>query len=178
MKAILPMRDALQIAALPPAMALGFLMFVAMGRVAGAEVGSRFYFTADLGASFIQDTKVKSSDPFIQSGKVQFDPGAQLDVKIGYNVTDWLAAELETGIRVNPTGSIENELGSNDFLYYQVPILVNLLYQVPTRSRFRPFVGAGIGGVATSLESTDWLYGTSDDASGLGWQGILGARYQ
>ena len=59
-------------------------------------------------------------------------------------------------------------------MYYQVPFLVNFLYQIPTRSRFHPFIGGRIGGVGTVLEDYDLFYGTSDDSFGWGWHGTAG----
>jgi opacity protein-like surface antigen len=151
---------------------------VAATGMAQEAVRDGFYFSTDLGASFIQDTTVKSSDPSILSGKMKFGTGARFDVGLGYQFGS-LAVEFDTGILGSSTDGLENEFGSgSDFTFYQVPFLVNFLWQIPTRSRFHPFVGAGFGGVETVLEDYDLFYGTSDSTFGFGWQGIAGCTYQ
>jgi len=138
----------------------------------------RPYFSVDLGASFVQGTTLKSSGAFIQSGKMKFDPGAQFDVAFGSQFGS-LAVEFETGIIANSTSSIQDEFGGGgDFAFYQVPFLVNFYYHIPTRSRFHPFVGVGVGGVASILENYDLFYGSSDDTFGFGCQGLAGCTYQ
>ena len=141
------------------------------------ESAGKFYFTANLGGSVAQDTTIKSTDAFITSGTIQFSAGGRLDVGFGYYITDWLSAELETGFLINLT-KLEDELSSGDVAYYQIPILANLIYHIPTRSRFHPFIGAGFGGVESQLVNNDWISGRSADDFGLAWQGMAGCRYQ
>ena len=153
-------------------------MLVVAGTAESAERRDGLYFSADLGASFIHDTTVKSSDPFIQSGKVKFDPGVRFDAALGCQFGS-LAVEVEMGIVGSSTDGIKDEFGNgSDFTFYQVPILANFYYQVPTRSRFHPFVGVGIGGVETVLEDYDLFYGTRDSTFVFGCQGIAGCTYQ
>src|SRR5262245_33824276 len=97
MKPLLLPRGAPRASMFSPSVALGVLMFVVAGTAEGAERRDGLYFSADLGASFIQDTTVKSSDPFIRSGKVKFDPGVRFDAALGCQFGS-LAVEVETGI--------------------------------------------------------------------------------
>lgn len=138
----------------------------------------RFYFTANLGASIPADTKIKSTDAFIGSGTIGFDPGLRLDVGFGYYITDWLSTELETGILANVTHLADEAGGSDGVGFFQVPVLANLVCHIPTRSRFRPFVGVGFGGVANELEDYDLFSGRSDSDFGIAWQALAGCRYQ
>lgn len=138
----------------------------------------KFYFTANLGASMPVETTVKSTDFFIPSGTIKFDTGVRLDVGFGYYITDWLSAELDSGILINRIRE-DDGFASGNYTYNQIPILANLIYHIPTRSRFRPFVGAGFGGVESQLENYDfWSGGPSDSDFGLAWQALAGCRYQ
>src|SRR5262245_25359716 len=94
---------------IPSALAMVILFVARAAR--GADDYDRFYFRADLGATFIQDTMVKSTSPYSQSGKLPFDPGARLGFGFGCQFKGGLAAEFESGISVNNTGSIETEFG-------------------------------------------------------------------
>jgi len=142
-------------------------------------MAGKFYFSASLGSTFIQDTTLKSTDLFLTGGRVQFTPGGQFDFGFGYHITDWLAAEVESGIAINFTDSIGDNGSSGSGLgFYQIPILANVVCHIPTGSRFKPFIGAGVGGVETRLEDYDLFYGESADDFGLAWQGFAGVRYQ
>lgn len=138
----------------------------------------KFYFTANLGASMPGDTTVKSSDLPIESGTIKFGPGMRLDVGFGYDITDRLSAELDTGILISPVHG-DDDAAAGNFTYNQIPILANLIYHIPTRSRFRPFFGAGFGGVESQLVDYDFLSsGGSGSDFGLAWQALAGCRYQ
>ena len=87
--------------------------------------------------------------------------------------------ELETGILVNYTDSIgSNGGGSYELFFYQIPVLANVVCRIPNRSRFKPFIGAGVGGVDTHLEDNSYFSYRSDSDFGLAWQGVAGVRYQ
>ena len=117
------------------------------------ESTGRFYFTANLGASLPQDTTIKSTDAFVQSGTIQFSPGGRLDVGFGYYFTDWLSAELETGFLINLT-KLEDELSSGDVACYQIPILANLICHIPTRGFMLLLAPASVASKASSWITT------------------------
>ena len=146
-------------------------------------VAGRFYWSASLGATWIGNTTLTSSDISIfnplKSGQVKFSPGGQTDFEFGYHITEWLAAELETGIAINFTDSVGGNGDSGNGLgFYQIPILANVVFRLPTHSRFKPFIGLGVGGVATQLSDNDLFYSRSADDFGLAWQGFAGVRYE
>ena len=176
MKTITRLRSA-TLLTLPIAVCL--LGFSTAVRADEETIAGRFYFSASLGSTFIEDTTLKSSDLFLQSGRVKFTPGGRVDFGFGYHITEWLAAELETGIAINFTDSIGGNGGGGDGLgFYQIPVLANVVYRIPTRSPFKPFIGAGVGGVETQLEDNDLFDGRSANDFGLAWQGFAGVRYQ
>ncbi len=84
-----------------------------------------------------------------------------------------MAVELEIGLAVNLMDSIASSGGSGSGLaFYQIPTLANLVLHLPTNSRFKPLIGAGIGGMATQLEDYDLFYGRCDGDFGFAWQGF------
>ncbi len=146
-------------------------------------IAGRFYFNSSLGGSWIGSTTLTSSDgSFINplnSGQVKFSPGVQTDIGFGYHINEWLAAELEIGVAFNPIDSIGGNGGSGGNLtLFQIPILANVVFRLPTRSRFKPFIGLGVGGVQTELLDNDLFYGRSADDFGFAWQGFAGVRYE
>ncbi len=140
-------------------------------------VGERLYLGINGGGTFVQDLTFKDD---LGSGKLRFDPGFRLDVAGGYDFTDWLAGEIETGFTINIAKAIsEDGFERNSLVMFQVPIMANLRYRVPVRCRLRPFIGAGAGGVYTSLEN-DSLF--ANDQTGhdfvFGYQAFAGVHYQ
>ncbi len=121
-----------------------------------------FYFSANAGASWVQDLSF-SGDP-LGTGKLKFDPGVRLDLGGGYRFSDSLAAGIETGLVANGARTVGSDEEFNSLTLFQVPILATLKYQIPLRSRFRPYLGAGAGGVYTELDNLDVL-GTVNNAS-------------
>lgn len=143
------------------------------------NLAGKFYFSASLGGSWIGSTTLTSADSFLNSGRVRFTPGGRLDAGFGYHLTEWLAAELETGIAINFTDRVEDNGSSGDGLgFYQLPLLANVVFRLPTHSRFKPFIGAGVGGVLTQLDDSNLFYSHSDEDFGFAWQGFAGVRYE
>ncbi len=136
-----------------------------------------FYFSANAGASWVQDLSF-SGDP-LGTGKLKFDPGVRLDLGGGYRFSDSLAAGIETGLVANGARTVGSDEEFNSLTLFQVPILATLKYQIPLRSRFRPYLGAGAGGVYTELDNLDVL-GTVNNASDFtfGYEGFAGVLYQ
>ncbi len=141
------------------------------------ERAGRFYVTADFGASIIQDTTLKSSTLNFDNQTITFDTGARFNVGVGYHFTDWLAAEVETGMAFNRTESVSGYF-TDSLDYIQIPFMANAVFRLPTRSRWQPFAGVGLGGVATQLADSNFTYGQSDEDFGFAWQAFAGCRYQ
>lgn len=167
--------------------ALRFLSYACLGLVPCAvpaqETRStqKFYFNADLGVTWQEDLTVKEKVfGFTTREKVQFDLGARLDFAVGYHFTDSFAAEFETGLIYSPVSSSgETSLNSGNIDFLQIPLFLNALYTVPTRSRLKPFVGAGVGGMFTSVQSFDLLDDFSGDSDAVfAYQATAGIRYE
>jgi len=145
----------------------------------------RFYFSANSGAAWQQPITVKEKDPLsgtITRERARFDTGLRLDVAGGYQFTDCLAGELEAGLIFNAvrgnSGNTRVNSEVDDFL--QVPFFLNLVGRVPTHTGLKPFIGAGVGGIYTSLESVGYYFSTSTVDTDLvfAYQGLAGVRYE
>lgn len=151
------------------------------GEIASAQQG-HLYVKGDLGGNITQDTDLKEFfGPVTPGSKVKFDPGVRFGVAAGYWITDWFAAEGETGIMANNIKSI-TEASRADATFSNVPFLANLRIQVPN-ARFSPYIGAGAGGSASVLDTDRiTINGTTMDGSDsdtvFAYQGFAGVKYQ
>ena len=139
-----------------------------------------FYLNVNPGVAWMQP--VSFSDPN-DSGKLQFNPGPTLNLAGGYNFTETLSCELETGAlflfhsntRFNGVEDVHDDL-------LQIPVMANLRYRIPLHSRFHPFVGAGVGGVHTQMYDVEGIAGINTTSVGsdftFGYQAFAGCRYQ
>ncbi len=150
---------------------LAALVWLARPPVVNAQEWGRFYVNADLGPSFIQDTTVRQFGVPVSGFTLEFDPGVRFGISAGYHITDWFAAELDTGYLYNAVKNINAEL-------YQAPMLLNWVFQTPRKKPFTAFCGAGIGGVGSYLWIDDLGVNGNDDDLVFAWQAFAGARFQ
>jgi OmpA-OmpF porin, OOP family len=141
-----------------------------------------WYGKADIGGSWIGDTDLKEVfGPAVPGARVKFDPGVRFGLGVGYNVTDWFAGEAEIGMNWN---NIDDMTGAQrvDAMFINVPFLVNAKFQLPNPSRFRPYIGAGVGGASSVLDVDElWygntrLWGSASDVT-FAWQGFAGVQF-
>jgi len=157
----------------------GLLLLTVASKARAEDLGDPFYFFTDVGAALFANSKLKSSDASSGSGTFNIDPGLSLDVGFGCRFADHLAAELETGLIGATARGPVNEFGTvQDYDLLEVPILAKLVYEIPTRSRFRPYLGVGLGAVGIELDQADFFFGSSDSNFGLAWEATAGCRYQ
>ena len=140
-----------------------------------SDWSDNLYLSADFGGVFQQDaTYIQSA----LSGRptATFNPGIRADINLGYNLNDSWAVELETGFMWN---SMDNVGGrslssiSQSVDMYSVPILANIIYQVPTKTSWVPYFGVGAGGVVgiydlksrgTDYSDTDFTFAYQAEA--------------
>jgi opacity protein-like surface antigen len=115
---------------------------------------------------------------------LKLDPGFQFDVAGGYRFTPWLELGPELGFTFNTVDSIAGWSYPNTMLG-QILMMANVRLEYPPQSRLAPFVGAGIGGVASFLTfggGSDYYYYYEPDGTGsdfaLGFQAFGGLRYR
>lgn len=143
----------------------------------------RFYVRGDLGGTWMPDTELKEFfGPVAHGSKVKFDPGGRFGVAAGYNVTDWFAAEAETGVMANNIDSI-TDADRVDASFANVPFLVNVRLQLPNTRHIKPFIGGGLGGSAAVIDANHIdlngvrVHGNQSDAV-FAYQAFGGIRYQ
>ena len=119
--------------------------------VAGVET-NKMYVTIDAGPAWQQNVNINSG------GSVNFAAGFRTDVAVGWNFCPAFAAEFETGLIDNSINSIAGD-SLSDFgasaNVYEIPILVSAIYRVPLKGALAPYIGAGVGGAATFLDSSN-----------------------
>ena len=140
----------------------------------------RFYVSGGLGPAFTEDATLKEfNGP--AAGKVKFDPGVQFRFAGGYQITDWLATELESGLTYNNIKSITGGTETDGSLA-NIPVLANLVLRCPKMDRFVPYFGGGIGFSSAVLDANDLvvndnrLSGTQTDTV-FAYHGFAGLRY-
>lgn len=159
--------------------------------LAFAEEPGRWYLGVDVGGNFQHDITIRAMDlggPF--SFGLQFDPGARLDLRTGYQFQPCWAIEVETGVSYNSVSKVEwlQGTGSDDGSdLYQVPILASLVFSHHIGGSWFVRFGGGVGGVFSRLDSGmhlarnfynpyDWVSGTDTDFQ-LGYQGMAAVDY-
>ncbi|HTR43089.1 MAG TPA: outer membrane beta-barrel protein [Pseudomonadales bacterium] len=122
------------------------ILVSAIGAQAQDDFEKNMYVSYDVGAVFQQDANVSQS--FGSNGKVSFYPGARLDVGIGYNFCNWLAADVSGGFMwnsINTFNGVSLSSINQDVNIYSFPILVGLTLKLPNRTHFIPYVGVSGG---------------------------------
>lgn len=144
---------------------------------------NRFYLQADIGGTSASDVKLKEffGQPIAANSEISLDPGVRFGIRGGYGLTDWLAAEVETGVSANDIDTITGATQADGSIA-NVPLMLNLRLQVPERNRLAPYAGAGFGLSSTVLSGDDIVIGgtrydgTSADAV-FAWQAFAGLRF-
>ena len=111
-----------------------------------------FYLNLDIGPTFIPDVQVRNS----LGNQAAFDTGVGGNLCAGYHLNHWLATELETGVlwnSIDRIGAVSlSQLHSRADLY-QIPLKLNLVCNIPTKTRWTPYLGGGVGAMFSVLDS-------------------------
>jgi opacity protein-like surface antigen len=141
---------------------------------------TRFYVNADVGGSLLQNLKIKNF-----AANISFEPGARGDFSVGYNIIGPMAVEFETGSIWNSLDGPNRQAlfpGCDRVDLFQVPFLGNLVFRVPLQCGLTPYIGAGLGGVASTLEvrfprDQGFRHHESDTDFTFAYQGMAGLKY-
>ena len=172
---------------------------------------SGFYVGPEIGAAFQQDVNLQdvNFDTIIlgadvlgsAGGSLTMSAGIRFNVPIGYQPVEWFAIEFAPGIIWNQLSSYNLALNGTidggaqqsvtlpidlEGSYYQVPLVVNFIFKIPTDSPWVPYIGGGVGASYTYMNWTRISYaGVSQDLSNvdgscwsLAYQGIAGLDYK
>ena len=146
-----------------------------------------------------------TSVPFngtISYESIGFNPGFRFDFAPGYRLNQWINFEFETGCIYNTAESYTisgngtfTGVGGNPNLngtmkmdaegyLLQVPLMVNVEFSYPIGDGWRPFVGAGGGGMfqkltVSTISGTINYQGDFNQSNFMGaWEAFLGCGYQ
>jgi opacity protein-like surface antigen len=113
--------------------------------VSNAQI-DKLYIRADAGGNWTPSTELKEffGESLAPNSKVKFSPGGRFAAAAGYQLTDWLSPEVETGIMANSIDSI-TDASRVDAVFSNVPLLGNIRIQCPRWEQFRPYLGGGAG---------------------------------
>lgn len=138
-----------------------------------------FYFSADAGVSLAQPVDLKKFVIPLSGVEVKFDPGFRVGVAGGYNITDFIGVELETGYMYNSVKSV-GDVGNVDASLSHIPLMANVVlrYDKPN-CKWVPYGGAGAGG-DVSILNLDQVAGVdgTDSSIVFAWQAFAGVRYK
>lgn len=139
-----------------------------------AEQAGNGYFNFDMGGVLQQDLIIRSAGQ-----SLPIDPGFGGNFSFGYNFTDALAAEFQTGFNesgIDTSSSQAAVFSGFSADMYQIPVMGNVIFRVPIPGGLTPYVGAGYGGVSTTLETWHRGYYRSDSDFTPAYQVLAGVK--
>ena len=151
-----------------------------------AEPFGRWTGRLDMGGTIPEEADLTELGRPVSGEKFKLDPGFQFDMSGGYRPTPWLEVGPEFGFTFNSVDSIGG-WSYPDTTLGQILLMANVRLEYPVKSRIAPFIGAGIGGVASFLTFGDhsdyyYYYGHEPDGTGsdfsLAFQLFGGVRYR
>jgi len=140
------------------------------------------YFKGDAGGNWTESTELREFfGPVSPGSRVEFNPGPRFGVTAGYDVLEFLGLEAQLGIYENEISSISGATSLNAWLV-NVPFMANARLHLPTYYRVSPYVGGGVGGSTTILDSdhitiNDIHLSGSDGEVVFAWQAFAGIRF-
>ncbi len=152
-----------------------------------AEPFKRWTGRMDMGGVIPEEANLTEFNGPVSGGKLKLDPGFHYDLALGYRITPWLDVGPELGFTFNGVDSVGG-FSYPDTWLGQILMMANVRLEYPPKTRLAPFIGAGIGGVASFLTfggGTDYYYPYDDhgpDGTGadlaLAFQAFGGLRYR
>ncbi len=158
--------------------AVGMALLIGSATSRAQSWTDNLYLHTDVGPAFIPDhrTTTYTFEPFAGfirgHGRFQVDPGVRGDLALGYNLNKSFAVEAEAGGIWNPNSN------PNDS-FYQIPAMLNAIYQIHLSESWKAYIGAGAGAVISmihtqvkdpafhtpfTLEDSDWSAGYQAEA--------------
>ncbi|MEY5062081.1 MAG: hypothetical protein RLZZ112_45 [Verrucomicrobiota bacterium] len=145
----------------------------------GPEIGAAF--NSNLNAKTISGS-VDLPFGYEATGSVQsslsVNPGIRFNLPMGYRPVEWFEVEFAPGIIWNSLNTltlgyqgslldpdnapVAGDSGSfaiqTQGSYYQVPLVVNLIFRIPTGSPWVPYLGGGLGASFNYMNITNYKY--------------------
>lgn len=115
--------------------------------------------------------------PGVTDSKISPELGWVWIPSLGWRWGNGLRTEVEGGYRRNNVDSVTNCGGCGDGGHITAwTAMANALYDIPTQSRFHPYLGVGVGGADVKMGDVGPINGTnfSDSQWAFAYQGIAG----
>jgi opacity protein-like surface antigen len=135
---------------------------------------NRLYLNAGAGVVIQQSVNIKGGD------KIEFDRGFRFDAGLGCRCAKYLSAEIETGViytGIDKIGGITVSSYGGGANLYQVPLVAGLVYRPSSQCPFKPYIGLGVGGVATVVDLKTPLGNVNDADFAFCYQCMAGVKY-
>jgi len=140
----------------------------------------RWELRLDMGGTIPQDANLPRFGEPVSGQQLKLSPGFQMDFAFNYKLTPWLAIGPELGFLYNSVNSF-GDISYHDTFLFQMPMMANLTLEYPNQTRLRPYIGGGVGGVATALtfgEDYDWGPDGIGSNFTFGFQAFAGLNFQ
>ena len=171
------------------------------GSIQGQLTARRVYNGNNMQAYPFTPTSGLLSGETITAENFTFEPGFRFDVEFGYNIYDWLAVSLQSGVIYNALDqynvSVSTPFSFNGQNYnagsyqlpadgelLQVPIQIDGILRWPGKTPFKPFIGGGVGAIWQQLDVNNFTFGTTNiqanycrSAFQFGYNAQIGANY-
>jgi opacity protein-like surface antigen len=120
------------------------------------------YGWVEFGGAVLSDLDGRLRSPSIPDTDVELSlsPGFAVAGGFGERLSSSLIAEIQGGLfyhNIDEIVAVGTPGWSIDASLFQVPIMLNLVFELPLRYRLKPFVGAGAGAVISWLDIDDSL---------------------
>ncbi len=147
-----------------------------------ADKASPLYVHGDVGAAFVNSTATSGAliinGLFVPRAPLHFNTGVRGDLALGWRFNDSWAAEIEAGV-------IHNAIPEANGDMYQIPTLLNAIYEIPLKHSLRPCLGAGVGAAVTRLNGNFFqnqippvALPIHDSDVTFGFQATAGVKYE
>ena len=106
---------------------------------------------------------------------INFEPGFRWDFEPFYNITNGFSFGLESGFIYNAIssylisypgftqGRVSGDYQTGNSAYYQIPVLLNIKFEIPNSGRLRSYFTGGVGGVWDYWSAAATIYSSPQD---------------
>ncbi|HWC59990.1 MAG TPA: outer membrane beta-barrel protein [Verrucomicrobiae bacterium] len=133
--------------------AIGITLLIGNAASHAQSWTDNLYVHTDIGPAFIparRTTTYTIALPFDGltrgHGHFQVDTGVRGDLALGYNLSKSFALEVEAGGIWSPDSDPRDS-------FYQIPAMLNAIYQIHISDSWKAYVGAGAGGVVSMVHT-------------------------
>ena len=129
------------------------------------------YVSGDAGISFMQNMTALGN-------VIQYHVGPRIDVGTGYNFTQNIAAELQTGLAYNSWSAVNGfSISPRDSAaVWAVPVMANGIYKYPFNDHWQVYGGLGAGVLISTLNLSTPVASSSSTDCTFGYQAMVGIK--